>query len=777
MNNLVFTIVSKNYLAHAVSLGKSFLSLHENCSFAIFLCDMACNADELEEIYLPKKIGIEIIPLHSLVDTGVLDIETLYSMLTRYSLTEINTSVKPFIFKMLFDRGYQKVIFLDPDILVLQNLNKIFELLDTNNIVLTPHILKPFPDEDMRPDDRSILQAGLYNLGFIAIKSSHESYNMLKWWSGKLVAHCFMYVEKGMHVDQKWIDLVPIFYAGVYILKDPVYNVAYWNLHERPLSIKNGSLFVENSPVVFYHFSGFDPVKISRHQNRFIVKNMPGLIDLFKKYEDILKSNRLEKIKKMSYFFGRIGCTEILIPDFIRRFLDSQTFKLGHYDSGEIIYDFLIKERTPGIKEIFNIIYFSREDLKSAFPNIVSNDENRKRFIWWCNDAPKKEYSIHDAFLNKKRFNKWIKPSFGVNLIGYHETATGVGESVRVLGELSFKTPIPFSFFKIKTDHLSKIEQTGRSRFMTSQHIPHNINISVINADQTQEIRYLYGKKMFGSRYNIGLWNWEIEDYFPFPQAIDCIDEIWAWSEFDKNIYQKFTDKPVIRIPYPLSTNWTISESPVNVREKLNIRASDFIFLYAFDYASCFERKNPMALITAFENANLQNAVLIIKTNHSGRDLANKKNLEIPRKNIKIINETLPKNDFMALMNAADCYVSPHRSEGLGITMLEAMYFKKPVIATKYGGIADVLNVTNSFPVSYTKIGIQKDFGPYKKGYMWADPSIGQLSKWMRYVYQHREISRRIGEAGKRTVEAMRYKALEIYVNRICEIGKKLESC
>ena len=44
-----------------------------------------------------------------------------------------------------------------------------------------------------------------------------------------------------MFTDQRWIDFVPCFFEH-HILKDPGYNVAYWNLHARALTLDGRSL-------------------------------------------------------------------------------------------------------------------------------------------------------------------------------------------------------------------------------------------------------------------------------------------------------------------------------------------------------------------------------------------------------------------------------------------------------------------------------------------------------------------------------------------------------
>ena len=51
-----------------------------------------------------------------------------------------------------------------------------------------------------------------------------------------------------------------------------------------------------------------------------------------------------------------------------------------------------------------------------------------------------------------------------------------------------------------------------------------------------------------------------------------------------------------------------------------------------------------------------------------------------------------------------DCYVSLHRSEGLGLTMAEAMALGKPVIATGYSGNLHFMTPENSYLVDFARV-------------------------------------------------------------------------
>jgi hypothetical protein len=95
-----------------------------------------------------------------------------------------------------------------------------------------------------------------------------------------------------------------------------------------------------------------------------------------------------------------------------------------------------------------------------------------------------------------------------------------------------------------------------------------------------------------------------------------------------------------------------------------------------------------------------------------------------------------------ALVACCDCYVSLHRSEGLGLTMAEAMAAGKPVIATGYSGNMQFMTAANSFLVDYVMTPVARDCEPYPENAMWADPDTDHAADLMRKVYaQPREAS------------------------------------
>src|SRR5207249_11274978 len=111
---------------------------------------------------------------------------------------------------------------------------------------------------------------------------------------------------------------------------------------------------------------------------------------------------------------------------------------------------------------------------------------------------------------------------------------------------------------------------------------------------------------------------------------------------------------------------------------------------------------------------------------------------------VRLIAESLPRPRLLALMSAADTYVSLHRSEGFGLTVAESMLLGKPTIATGYSGNLDFMTPHNSYLVRYDRATIADDIPPYPKGCVWAEPSAEHAAELMRRVFEKPEEARAV---------------------------------
>jgi glycosyltransferase involved in cell wall biosynthesis len=207
---------------------------------------------------------------------------------------------------------------------------------------------------------------------------------------------------------------------------------------------------------------------------------------------------------------------------------------------------------------------------------------------------------------------------------------------------------------------------------------------------------------------------------------------------------------PVTLIPQPMRLL-----HPPQAPQKDSFGLSDkFTFLFCFDFHGHLVRKNPMAIVKAFKTAfPLRDDVRLVIKSHNGHlyQPALETCLEEVNKDVRIrwIDESMERQRVYDLMNACDCYVSLHRSEGLGMTMAEAMLLGKPVIATGYSGNMDFTTQNNSYLCGYNLLRVGPNHFPYPPDGMWADVDTTEAASWMSHVTAHRAEASARGTQGR----------------------------
>ena len=273
---VAFTLCSNNYFPQALALANSFLEHHPASNFYIIL------VDKRTDLNVWDNMRIRLIEV-AMVETEIL------SLAAKYNIVELNTAVKPQAFLYLFANTRADVIYyLDPDVYIYQSFQELNDYLETYEVLLTPHILRPIPIDGKTPFENDFLNFGLYNLGFLGLKRSAATKELLHWWKERTYKYGYKNLAKGLFVDQLWMNFVPVQHEKVKIIDQPGYNMAPWNLHERKLSFRDDSYYVNNTNLlVFYHFSTLNPLKkLQLHPvfNRYDFSNRPDLLKIYQDY-------------------------------------------------------------------------------------------------------------------------------------------------------------------------------------------------------------------------------------------------------------------------------------------------------------------------------------------------------------------------------------------------------------------------------------------------------------------------------------------------------------
>jgi hypothetical protein len=335
-----FTSITANYLPKARVLAYSLKKHHSNCQFHLFIADK-----------IPRSINLDEEPFDSIIQLCELPIANIDSWIFMHTRVELCTAVKAMAFLHIFSRyETEKVFFFDPDIVILSSIEALCSMLNDASILLTPHQTIPEQDREAVIDNEICsLKHGIYNLGFLGVRRGAESLQFLQWWQQRLHEFCYDNIPAGLFTDQRWIDLVPAFFPQLRIVRDPVYNVATWNLtHRKATGSLESGILINGQPLCFFHFSGID----SGEQKIMLKKYMDNshvLLDLHRWY--------IQECKK-----------------------------LGQRDLGSIPDIYSVYDNGQQIGKHQRLLYRTRADLQKTFPNPFSTKKKGQSYYHWYDE-------------------------------------------------------------------------------------------------------------------------------------------------------------------------------------------------------------------------------------------------------------------------------------------------------------------------------------------------------------------------------------------------------
>ena len=363
----------------------------------------------------------------------------------------------------------------------------------------------------------------------------------------------------------------------------------------------------------------------------------------------------------------------------------------------------------------------------------------------------------------------------GVDVVGFFTAEHGVGEAARVLVSTMKSVDVAVSTINY-TDTQSRM---GHS-YSTDDVSRYKVALVSMNAEQLTHSPNRLGADFYSDRYMIGQWFWELEQapdwYAP---AWPMVNEMWAPTRFIEQMLRNSAPKNVAisYVPLPVmrpAINTSLTRDLFHLDDR-------FMFLFAFDFMSVMKRKNPLGLIEAFIRAFPAGtgAQLVIKAINGDKRPAERAQLMTAaalHPDITVMDTYLTRVETSSLMNLADCYVSLHRSEGLGLTLSEAMSHGKPVIATNYSGNIDFMNETNSYLVSWDRVAVGENAEGYAANASWAEPNLDEAAQLMRSVFENQAEAAQIGQKAQNDILKNFSEAASgaIMKNRLSEIWNHL---
>lgn len=313
----------------------------------------------------------------------------------------------------------------------------------------------------------------------------------------------------------------------------------------------------------------------------------------------------------------------------------------------------------------------------------------------------------------------------GVNIHGYFLSEIGLGESARLLYAAMCSQDISLAACNRALDGRQNDTQFSE---IISPDAPYRASLTIAGLLDYRRLQH----SICSRKFNIAYPFWELEkipkNYIVYLQRFD---QVWAPSTFIYNALVAQGLDRVALVKHPVRTPDTApKDTPPDGKLKC---------LFFFDFDSSAARKNPEAVIHAFQQAfkSQRDVSLTVKT-RGVNDLGRRQWLAGQAENdnrITVVDETLTRSQMAQIMAEHDVFISLHRSEGLGLGCAEALAAGKIVVATDYGGSTDFVTHDTAFPVAWTPIAVEKGQYPLSEDATWANPSVDDAARQLSAIY------------------------------------------
>ncbi|WP_123689417.1 glycosyltransferase [Allostella humosa] len=278
------------------------------------------------------------------------------------------------------------------------------------------------------------------------------------------------------------------------------------------------------------------------------------------------------------------------------------------------------------------------------------------------------------------------------------------------------------------------------------------------NADVTLDAIAKFEPLWRRAARRVGYWYWELPAMTGRMAApAMLLDEIWVATEFVRRSVAPQVAIPVrVRPPVLQPADFTPS-SPGGGSFGASRRG--YRFLTVLDARSFLARKNPAGVVGAFLQAFPEGdepAELLVKlSNGHGADqgLANLRDMAAADRRVRVLDGHFTDIEMNDLYESADCFVSLHRSEGLGLGIAQAMMRGKAVIATGYGGPMDFLSTRTAFLVPFRMVPVERDAYPDWLGQEWAEPDERAAAVYMKELVRNPAAGRALGDRARPAAE------------------------
>jgi hypothetical protein len=239
------TLFDSKYLSRGLVMIKSLQRVSNHATIYVLCMDEAARR-YLDEL---RKPGVVVIGLNEFETEALLT-----AKLGRTKGEYCWTCTPSLILHCITRYGLPACTYVDADLYFYRSPENIFERMDSNAVLITPH---RYSSECDRTKTR-----GTYCVQFMVFRATEPGLKALTWWRDRCLEWCFARVEDGKFGDQKYLDDWPTRFGEVYVADEADVGVAPWNIQLYEVTpdefVENRLLQMRQRIVapVFYHFHG-----------------------------------------------------------------------------------------------------------------------------------------------------------------------------------------------------------------------------------------------------------------------------------------------------------------------------------------------------------------------------------------------------------------------------------------------------------------------------------------------------------------------------------------
>lgn len=308
----LLTVSTVSYLHQVDVLFSHARRIHPELKQTVLIAD--CSPQALDPVR--EALGPEI----DVLCTADLGYDFLEGMRSYYSALEYCSALKVLGSAHIL-QNEKSCLFLDPDMVILDSLSDAV-INQPGEIVACCHAFSPYPNDGESPDDLELCLSGHLNGGVFMTRRGGQGNAALDWLVDKTKSRWFVAPEHGMYADQQWLSALPYFFRDLTtVVSDRGVNVAYWNLHERPLHLNvpgEAITLATGDPLRLMHFSGFlvsSNGRLSKHTNRrFDAKTEAVLDTMISDYGNAIALSRA----RFEHLSGDLGFSTRPLEDRMR---------------------------------------------------------------------------------------------------------------------------------------------------------------------------------------------------------------------------------------------------------------------------------------------------------------------------------------------------------------------------------------------------------------------------------------------------------------------------